>query len=285
MKGASAPSITKAADDTINEVSSIVVERTRKFPRCKTGQLSVADRIQHFDEVESVLSDDDAVKEAMRCVHCYLGARVDQEKCISCLNCVQACPIGAPSVAKMGEIHIDPIFCQACGVCVLECPVQAIDIALQPGKDIIDGIKKALSMSQDSVVIGFFDYSGNFGRNDMDRLLEDCPSMAPIMVHGLRRIDGAHVLKAFELGADAVILAGCPPDYDAFPDTRKNVKGRMADASAILDILGINSKRLKIIDMPDKGLMAGEQIEEMVNTLSELGPNPLRQVAGSTAAA
>jgi NADH-quinone oxidoreductase subunit F len=281
LNGNSASSITAAAAETVSEVSPIVVEKTKTFPRCEPGNLPVADRIAHFKEVKSPLSDDAAVEEAMRCLHCHLGARVDQEKCISCLNCVQACPIGAPSAAKMGEIHIDPVACQACGVCVLECPVQAIDIALQPREDIIDGIKKALSVSQDSVVIGFFDYCGKFGRNDVDRLKEDYPSLVPIMVHGLRRIDGAHVLKAFELGADAVLLAGCPPDYDAFPGTRDNIKGRMADARAILDILGINGNRLKLIDMPEKGLIEGEQIEEVVSTIGELGPNPLRQVAGS----
>ena len=283
LKGVSVPSVTAAAAESAREVSSIVVEKTKTFPRCEPVRLLVADRIESFDEVESVLSDDVAVGEALRCLHCHLGARVDQKKCISCLNCVQTCPVGAPSAAKMGEIEIDRFTCQACGVCVLECPVQAIDIALQPRGDIIDGIQKALSESQETVILGIFDYHGKFGPNDVNRLQVDYPSIAPIMVHGLRRIDTSDVLKAFELGADAVILAGCPPDDEAFPGTRENIKGRMADARAMLDILGINGSRLKVIDMPSKGLIDGEQIEEVVSTMSELGPNPLKRVAGSNA--
>jgi coenzyme F420-reducing hydrogenase delta subunit len=183
----------------------------------------------------------------------------------------------------MGEIDIDRYACQACGVCVLECPVQAIDIVLQPRGDIIEGIQKALSESQDSVVIGFFDYCGKFGPNDVNRIKEDHPGIAPILVHGIRRIDTSDVLKAFELGADAVILAGCPPDDDAFPGARENIKGRMADARAMLDTLGINGSRLKVIDMPEKGLIDDEQIEEVVSVISELGPNPLRRTDGSNA--
>lgn len=276
LNGESPPSIVASEAAPTEKLPQNVVERTKNFLRHEAISFPIGDRVKSFDEVKSVLTEDLAVGEALRCLHCTLGATVDTEKCISCLNCVQACPVGAPATTKMGEITIDRFSCQACGVCVLECPVQAIDIALQPRADVKGQVREALRSGDNSVIIGFFDYHGNFGPNHMELLKDDYPAIVPIMVHGLRRIDTSDVLKAFELGADAVILAGCRPEADPYPAARKNVGGRMADARTVLDVLGLDGRRLMVVDMPEQGLIEAEQVQALMGLVSELGPNPLR---------
>jgi len=258
------------------KLSPALIEKTRKFARCSKISLPAEARLKGFDEVNAVLSEDLATKEALRCLHCYLGARIDKEKCISCLTCVRVCPLGIPTTTKMGEIAIDPFACQACGMCALECPVRAIDISLDPRDQITREIEKAMAESEypETAIVGFFDLHGNFRSSDLESLRQDHPNILPVMVFGLRRVDTSDILKAFEFGADGVLLAQCPPDTDPFPETADRVKRRMAHARTLLDALGIDAARLEICDMPDRGIVDKELIDGLIQRIK--GPGQAR---------
>lgn len=260
------------------EVAAPVIEKTVKFSRCRKPSLSVSDRIRGFDEVVSVFSEDMATTEALRCLHCHLGAKLNQEKCVSCLTCVRVCPLEIPRANKMGEITIDPVDCQACGMCVIECPVRAIDMSLHSPQETLQEIEQAMSPSPQAspVIVGFFDLHGSFTEADLERFRTDYPNVIPLTVFGLRRISAPDVLKAFELGADAVLLAPCPHERDPFPDTRDKVKGRMALVSAVVEALGLGGDRLEICDMPEKGLVDEKNLDEFIEKIKEMGPSPLR---------
>lgn len=53
---------------------------------------------------------------------------VDQEKCISCMTCVRACPYHAPFVNAENKAEIAAAACMGCGICSSECPAQAIQL-------------------------------------------------------------------------------------------------------------------------------------------------------------
>jgi len=55
-------------------------------------------------------------------------ARVDQERCASCLVCVRACPYGVPMINPEGVSEIDEALCRGCGICAAECPAKAIEL-------------------------------------------------------------------------------------------------------------------------------------------------------------
>jgi heterodisulfide reductase subunit A-like polyferredoxin len=55
-------------------------------------------------------------------------AKVDQERCASCLICVRACPYGVPRINKDGVSEIDEALCRGCGICAAECPAKAIEL-------------------------------------------------------------------------------------------------------------------------------------------------------------
>jgi len=56
-------------------------------------------------------------------------SRIDQEKCISCMTCVRACPYGAPSLNADRKAEIVAAKCMGCGICAAECPARAIQLA------------------------------------------------------------------------------------------------------------------------------------------------------------
>ncbi|MDY6972128.1 MAG: FAD-dependent oxidoreductase [Thermodesulfobacteriota bacterium] len=55
-------------------------------------------------------------------------SRVAQDKCISCMTCVKACPYGAPFVNHDHKAQIAAAKCMGCGICASECPARAIQL-------------------------------------------------------------------------------------------------------------------------------------------------------------
>jgi formate dehydrogenase beta subunit len=267
--------------DEVARLPESILEKTRKSERSKVRLLPVNERLQGFAEVEPVLSEEQAVDDALRCLHCYLGARVDKEKCISCLTCVRVCPLRIPTVNKMGEITLDPFLCQACGMCVVECPVQAIDISLNGRKDITRKMETGLNRPDRSgpsgpempAIVGFFDLHGNFGARHVEALKNDYPHVVPVMVFGVRRVDVVDILNAFHLGADAVLVACCPTNRDPFPEARDRVKARLAWTRAVLDAVGIGGGRLLLCDMPEQGLVERGTIDALVEQIKKALPD------------
>ncbi len=63
--------------------------------------------------------------------HLEVGAQVsevNQDKCISCMTCVHACPYGAPFMNVDGKGEITAAKCMGCGICASECPARAIQL-------------------------------------------------------------------------------------------------------------------------------------------------------------
>jgi heterodisulfide reductase subunit A-like polyferredoxin len=55
-------------------------------------------------------------------------ARVEAEKCASCLVCVRSCPYNVPRINADGVSEIDEALCHGCGICCAECPAKAIQL-------------------------------------------------------------------------------------------------------------------------------------------------------------
>jgi 2-oxoacid:acceptor oxidoreductase delta subunit (pyruvate/2-ketoisovalerate family) len=57
---------------------------------------------------------------------------INQDKCIKCYQCWQACPDAAIRIDReTGKVYIDYTYCKGCLICVKHCPVKAIDKALE----------------------------------------------------------------------------------------------------------------------------------------------------------
>ena len=56
-------------------------------------------------------------------------AKVEQERCASCLICVRSCPWNVPRINEDGVSEIDDALCRGCGICAAECPAKVIQLS------------------------------------------------------------------------------------------------------------------------------------------------------------
>lgn len=108
-----------------------VLMRHGKEPRAyrpKLRKLLPAKRVATFDEYAPVLSREQAVKEASRCLACGCGA--------GCLICLQLCKMFAYHMTDTGRVELNEEQCVACGMCLQRCPSQTIEMVQKSTKPI-----------------------------------------------------------------------------------------------------------------------------------------------------
>ena len=87
------------------------------------------------------------------------------------------------------------------------------------------------------------------------------------------RVDPAFVLKAFALGADGVIVAGCHPADCHYINGNEKTAMRGDFLESFLDEAGIEPQRFRIEWIAgSEGRKFAETVKKMVTELERLGP-------------
>lgn len=116
--GYKAPQIDLSDIATYDKINAIYFS---KASRILQPQLDIYERIKHYKEVNRGLSEDEAIKEVVRCFSCGL--------CTYCDNCYVFCPDNAVKKNKGTKGYtIDYDHCKGCGICVTECPRASLSL-------------------------------------------------------------------------------------------------------------------------------------------------------------
>jgi F420-non-reducing hydrogenase iron-sulfur subunit len=94
------------------------------------------------------------------------------------------------------------------------------------------------------------------------------------------RLEVEYYMKALENGADGVLVAGCLEGGCHFIDGNLYAKKRVNAIRGLLEECGIDKERLRMVNI--SAAMAPNLvaiINEMVTTVKELGPNPVKKAA------
>jgi coenzyme F420-reducing hydrogenase delta subunit len=88
------------------------------------------------------------------------------------------------------------------------------------------------------------------------------------------------LLRAFEAGADAVIVLVCPEGACRYVEGNLRAKRRVQRVQNVLDEIGLGSRRLSLfnVDPGDEAAVAGI-IQEMRAEITALGPNPAHYIS------
>ena len=87
------------------------------------------------------------------------------------------------------------------------------------------------------------------------------------------RVDPLHVLKAFQEGADGVLLAGCHPGDCHYADGNYYARRRFALMRRFLDFVGIEAGRLRIEWVSAaEGNRFAQVVTDVTDEVRQLGP-------------
>lgn len=103
------------------------------------------------------------------------------------------------------------------------------------------------------------------------------PNVKIIRVPCSGKVDAIHIMKAFEMGADGVYVAGCLEGDCHFKNGNVKAARRVEYVKKLLDEIGIGAERLEMITMSaGMGERFAHTADEMTKKVRELGPNPVK---------
>ena len=218
-------------------------------------------------------------------------ASVDKEICVNCDACVVSCIFNAIEASPFGLPNIVEANCKGCGVCAAECPMGAMQLKHFTDEQIVAAIEalfkpEKLASSSESfepIVLCFACQWCSYGAADLAGVsrIQYPPNVRIIRVPCSGRVDVLHVLKAFQNGADGVIITGCLIGDCHFIDGNVKAKDRVDVMTKSLGALGIDPERLEIgFASSSEGQKFATMMTNFVEKIRRLGPNPLRVKGG-----
>ena len=94
-------------------------------------------------------------------------------------------------------------------------------------------------------------------------------------------VDPAYVFKAFEVGADGVVISGCHPGECHYISGNLKAEKMVDTVHELMDTLGLGQERLRLQWVSaSEGNLFAKYIEDFVEHLRKLGPNPIKDLNG-----
>ncbi|HPD50915.1 MAG: hydrogenase iron-sulfur subunit [Methanoculleus sp.] len=104
------------------------------------------------------------------------------------------------------------------------------------------------------------------------------PDIRAIRVMCTGRIDPLFILKAFQDGADGVLVSGCHFGDCHYLEGNYKAAKRMFLLKTVLKNIGFEDKRLRMTFVSaSEGAKWATVIEDVVKTIKDLGPSPLNK--------
>ena len=207
------------------------------------------------------------------------------QRCTQCKRCTEECPFGAINEDEKGNPLPNPTRCRRCGVCMGACPERIVSFknyAVDQYTDMIASIEVPDEDEEKPAVVAFI--CENDAHPVLDSMAQKRIKMNPyIRWMTLRCMGGTNlvwVAEALSKGIDGVLFFGCKhgDDYQChFIKGSELCDTRLTKVQETLDRLMLESERVRFeqVSMTDADKVPGI-IEEFMETLEEVGPNPYK---------
>jgi len=103
------------------------------------------------------------------------------------------------------------------------------------------------------------------------------PNVKVVRVPCSGKVDAIHIMKALEMGADGVCVAGCLEGDCHFKNGNLEASKRVAYIKNLLDEIGIGGERVEMVLMSaGMGERFAQTAIDITEKIRELGPNPTK---------
>ncbi len=212
-----------------------------------------------------------------------LVAEVNERLCRGCGSCLEVCYFGAVEMGSGDTVPnvsgIDPFLCKGCGACAVVCPTNAIAMQRATDRQFFAQIDAALATSEEPRILGFCCIWGGYAGADIagTNRFQYPTNLKIIRVNCSARVSPAFILRAFQMGADGVLVAGCPVGECHYQNGSERCQKLADETMKLLNLLGMEPERLRLEWFaPDEGERFAKLARDFVGVLKELGPSPLR---------
>jgi F420-non-reducing hydrogenase iron-sulfur subunit len=97
------------------------------------------------------------------------------------------------------------------------------------------------------------------------------------------RLEVEFFLKAFERGADGILVAGCLEGGCHFSEGNLLAKGRVGYTRTFLSESGLQPERIRMVNVSAAGArLLVDYLNELIETVKKIGPNPLNAAVRNT---
>jgi coenzyme F420-reducing hydrogenase delta subunit/ferredoxin len=215
-------------------------------------------------------------------------SEVNKARCTGCGVCESVCNVNAVRLLADSAFEgkrkavVDPKACEGCGACVSACPTSAMDQTCFSNAQILAEMGAALENKDERGsfphIVVFACHWCSYAAADeagLKRLTMD-PHFRVIRTMCSARVDPEWVLKALGSGADGVLILAGQPGRCHYEVGNLRTRKRMILLQTMLQQLGFDADRFQIeyvdSDEPEK---FRKMVEEYVEKVKELGPNPV----------
>jgi quinone-modifying oxidoreductase subunit QmoB len=207
------------------------------------------------------------------------------QRCTSCKRCTEECPFGSIDEDEKGTPKFNAYRCRRCGICMGACPERIISFK-NYSIDMIASMVKAIEVpdefSEKPRVLIFACENDAYPALDMvgmNRATYD-PSVRIIPLRCLGSMNIVWIADALSRGIDGVLLMGCKfgEDYQChFLRGSELANRRLENVKDTLQRLQLESDRIQLVQLAiDEGNRVPQVIDDFVNRIRELGPNPYK---------
>jgi len=207
------------------------------------------------------------------------------QRCTSCKRCTEECPFGSLDEDEKGTPKFNAYRCRRCGICMGACPERIVSFK-NYSVDMIASMIKAIEVpdefSEKPRVLVFACENDAYPALDtvgLNRASYDA-SVRIIPLRCLGSMNIVWIADALSRGIDGILLLGCKfgDDYQChFLRGSELANRRLENVKDTLDRLRLESERIRLeqLAIDDCGRLP-QVIDDFVNKLRELGPNPYK---------